>query len=136
MTHGHIRAYRSEAVKAAKLLAARDKAMHERAAAIARAIEEGSIADESEAASVGFPEIPDDNSEDDSSSPWSVPGGQEGMADVGVFASVVRRVPAHDPSVRRPEVGEVVHRLVRDVHPVDRVHHTGWWSGACASGAS
>ena len=73
MTHGHIRAYRSEAVKAAKLLAARDKAMHERAAAIARAIEEGSIADESEAASVGFPEIPDDNSEDDSSSPWSVP---------------------------------------------------------------
>ena len=47
--------------------------MHERAAAIARAIEEGSIADESEAASVGFPEIPDDNSEDDSSSPWSVP---------------------------------------------------------------
>ena len=73
MTPGHIRAYRSEAVKAAKLLAARDKAMHERAAAIARAIEEGSIADESEAASVGFPEIPDDNSEDDSSSPWSVP---------------------------------------------------------------
>lgn len=73
MTPGHIRAYRSEAVKAAKLLAARDKAMHERAAAIARAIEEGSIADESEAASVGFPEISDDNSEDDSSSPWSVP---------------------------------------------------------------
>ena len=73
MTPGHIRAYRGEAVKAAKLLAARDKAMHERAAAIARAIEEGSIADESEAASVGFPEISDDNSEDDSSSPWSVP---------------------------------------------------------------
>jgi K+-dependent Na+/Ca+ exchanger-like protein len=73
MTPGHIRAYRSEAVKAAKLLAARDKAMHERAAAIARAIEEGSIADESEAASVGFPEISDDNAEDDSSSPWSVP---------------------------------------------------------------
>jgi sodium/potassium/calcium exchanger 4 len=71
MTPGHIRAYRSEAVKAAKLLAARDKAMHERAAAIARAIEEGSIADESEAASSGFPELPEE--EDDESSPWSVP---------------------------------------------------------------
>ena len=72
MTPGHIRAYRSEAVKAAKLLAARDKAVHERAAAIARAIEEGSIADEGEAASSGFPE-PLDVEEDDSSSPWSVP---------------------------------------------------------------
>ena len=73
MTPGHIRAYRSEAVKAAKLLAARDKAMHERAEAIARAIEEGSIADESEAlSSSGFPEIPDVE-EDDSSSPWTVP---------------------------------------------------------------
>ena len=65
MTPGHIRAYRTEAIKAAKLLAARDQREKDRAAAISKAIEEGSIA----ASEADVPVLDDD----DDASPWHVP---------------------------------------------------------------
>ena len=75
MTLGHIRAYRAEAIKAAKTLAARDARANERAAAIAKAIEEGSIADDGSVAALSDVEF-ETNDENDAS-PWHVPANKK-----------------------------------------------------------
>ena len=74
MTSGHIRAYRADAVKASKMLAARDRAARERAAAVAEALEEGSIPAAAETPVADDAAVADDASvADDTSTPWSLP---------------------------------------------------------------